>query len=158
MWVVLIVGHNPRLTDCDCPKKILTGELDLRRSRDRDLGIGNHAKVILAPLMIPSTPPVHGAVAVKYGHEGRWSSESMLRHEAYIYEGFPRHLHCDDTPVVPKFYGFYEPSRELDDNCKDCHDFDGKLSTSVYGRMPALLLLEPCGKTVSDYSLSDTDR
>jgi hypothetical protein len=66
--------------------------------------------VLLAPLTIPSTPPVNHDIAVKFG---LLYEPEMLLNEMTIYNAFPRNLQDGDAPVVPKFYGHCVPSSRL---------------------------------------------
>ena len=128
-----------------------TGRLDLRHNKY--LGSGNHSLVALAPFTLPSSvvaPSVRGAVAVKLARP-YFEEHEMLLNEAKIYNAFPRELQegtSDRPPVVPKFYGYYVPSREAFDN----QSYDDKsieqdrkaIWEKIKGVTP-LLLLEPCG-------------
>jgi len=141
-----------------------TGRLDLRHNEY--LGSGNHSQVTLAPLTLPSrvdAPSVRGAVAVKIARSDP-EEHKMLRYEAKIYEAFPRELQegtSDQPPVVPKFYGYYMPSREGFDSQSYDDKFteeDRKAVWEVIEGISPLLLLEACGKPIQATGLSCTDR
>ena len=166
-WYMSLTVTVPQVIDGpdrDCPEKLLTGQLDLRRSDS--LGVGHHSKVFLAPLTFPSTTPrqsVRGAVAVKLS-DPRDGEREMLLNEAKIYNAFPRDLQRGDVPVVPKFYGCYSPyikGSDWDDNGEG----NGNLDKEEWTRemMPKcmitpILLLEACGKAVRTRSLSHSGR
>jgi hypothetical protein len=130
------------------------GQLDLRHTEL--LGIGNHSKVVLAPLTCPSVSSTCRTVAVKFSRP--YADHKMLLNEAKIYNAFPRHLQDGKTPVVPKFYGYYVRLREVydwddGDNGVD-DDLDEQkwksLRTVLLNCITSILLLEACGKPVCD--------
>jgi hypothetical protein len=136
------------------PDHSTTARLDLRRNKY--LGSGNHSQVTLAPLTLPAcaaAPSVRGAVAVKLAKPSPEERE-MLLHEAKIYNAFPRELQegtTDQPPVVPKFYGYYVPSREAFDSQSYDDKFteeDRKAVWETIERVTPLLLLEPCGTPI----------
>jgi len=140
------------------------GRLDLRHSEY--LGSGNHSQVTLAPLTLPSSvaaPSVRGAVAVKIATP-RPEEHEMLRYEAKIYEAFPRELQegtSDQPPVVPKFYGYYKPSREGFDSQSYDDKFTKEDRKAVWEEIKGitrLLLLEACGRSIQAKNVSCTDR
>ncbi|KAH9959957.1 hypothetical protein BC827DRAFT_424009 [Russula dissimulans] len=140
-----------------------TCRLDLRYTRH--LGSGHHSDVVLAPLTLPSsvaTPSVRAAVAVKIAKPHPRERE-MLLNEAKIYNAFPRELQegtSHQAPVVPKFYGYYVPSREAFDSQSydDIIEEDRKVVWNIIRRVTPLLLLEPCGREIRALSLSRTGR
>ncbi|KAI0290149.1 hypothetical protein BC826DRAFT_1028346 [Russula brevipes] len=153
--------YPPRTpTNKDCPNR---GQLDLRCSKY--LGSGNHSKVVLAPLTLPSTaaaPSVRGAVAVKLAREGR-SERDMLLNEAKIYNAFASSLHegcySHGLPIVPKFYGYYVPSLgtlKYDDD--KLTEEDWKTVQQLLRHITPILLLEPCGKQIDPDRLSSESR
>lgn len=141
--------------DCQCPKakapkKLITGQLDLRRFYT--LGRGNHSKVFLAPLSVTSKPTVHGAVAVKFSDPDSGARE-MIRHEAKIYNSFPHDLQTGDVPVVPKFYGCYTPYIKATTNGLEEEEDSWTRETIPNCLAVPILLLEACGKAVCASSL-----
>ncbi|KAI0821235.1 hypothetical protein BC629DRAFT_1459377 [Irpex lacteus] len=124
------------------------------------LGVGHHSLVYRAPLTLP--PPLsassrNGQVTVTAKlalfNTDDWD---MLKHEAEIYNRFPKHLSEDWCgyirinpikhpvpigPVVPKFYGYYEP----------VGDDDKK-------RWSPVLLLEECGRPIEAKDLNSDQR
>jgi hypothetical protein len=92
----------------------------------------------------------------------------MLYNEAEIYDKFPCELQ-ESTPsspaVVPRFYGYYEPSCESVDNYKadDVDEEDaGALRTHICEMLESfispILLLEPCGEVVKVENLKMSNR
>jgi hypothetical protein len=160
---VKLSNLNQVVDSPDSLNELSTGQLDLRCSKR--LGVGNHSEVFLAPLTFPSTTPkstIHGVVAVKLTKSD--DDAQMLRHEAKIYNAFPRDLHEADIPVVPNFYGYYMPHTEVSDrvnNDNDNSNSDEKeweremLSEGIVG---PILLLEACGEPVCADTLSDSGR
>ncbi|KAF8464801.1 hypothetical protein DFH94DRAFT_784617 [Russula ochroleuca] len=157
-------GSKPSVeaSDCDCPKgKVLTAQLDLRHTEL--LGVGHHSKVLLAPLTFPSTPSVRHAVAVKFSLP--YSSHKMLLDEAKIYNAFPRDLQDGNTPIVPKFYGYYVRSTEVFDRDDGNNGGDNDLEkcwksfqTVLLNSITSILLLEACGKPVNTDCLALSQR
>ncbi len=145
------------------PKKLLTGQLDLRCYES--LGVGHHSKVFLAPLTFPSTTPgpfVRGAVAVKFSKPCDEARE-MLLNEAKIYNESPHDLQGGGVPIVPKFYGCYTPYIEVSDLVNNGTE-SGNLDKEGWTRESMLrcmtvpiLLMEACGNAVT-YPLSDSGR
>jgi len=141
-----------------------TGRLDLRHNEYLDSG--NHSQVVLASLTLPSNvaaPSRRGAVAVKLATPNPEAHE-MLLNEAKIYNTFPRELQegtSDQPPVVPKFYGYYVPSREGFDSQSYDDKFteeDRKAVWEAIKGVTPLLLLEACGKPIRATGLSCTER
>ena len=104
---------------------------------------------------------MRGAVAVKFANSDNKARE-MLLNEAKIYNAFPYDLQGGDVPVVPKFYGCYEPRIKVYGRV---YGGNGKLEKEewTYETMPThigfpVLLLEACGKRVCNYRLSDSSR
>jgi hypothetical protein len=91
----------------------------------------------------------------------------MLTNEAKIYAKFPCELQeptPSSLPVVPKFFGYYEPSCEFVDSYK-CEDVDeenaGTMRTHIRKLLDSIspiLLLEPCGKDLNGEKLSESNR
>jgi len=138
------------------------GRLDLRHSKY--LGSGHHSKVVVAPLTLPSSaaaPSVRGAVAVKLARPHPAERE-MLLNEAKIYNAFPRDLQegtSHQPPVVPKFYGYYVPSREaFDSQSYKFNEEDRKVVWKAIKGVTPLLLLEACGREIKAPLLSRTER
>jgi hypothetical protein len=128
------------------------GQLDLRRKQE--LGGGHHSHVFLAPLTLPSRAgPTNYKVAVKVATDDL-EDKRMLQKEAEMYNDFPRELQKStrsSPPVVPRFYGYYEPSfgeRKLN------HFTEYMLGSII----TPMLLLEPCGKEIRCKMLSKSDR
>jgi hypothetical protein len=144
------------------------GQLDLRRKKE--LGNGNHSRVFLAPLTLPSyVGPTTYEVAVKV--PARSSPDMvMLGHEAEIYQKFPVELQestPSSPPVVPKFYGYYVPappsilasSYEGDDGDEeDASTVRKNICELLKPSISHILLLEPCGKQVRCKTLSKSDK
>ena len=90
----------------------------------------------------------------------------MLLNEAKIYNAFPRNLQDGDTPIVPKFYGYYMPSTEASDLDDSNHgDADGldkekwkAVRKALLGSNTSILLVEACGKPVGSCSLTGSAR
>ena len=146
------------------------GQLDLRRKQE--LGNGNHSRVFLAPLALPSCAgPTTYEVAVKVAG-GSSSDREMLRDEAVMYEEFPAKLQestLSKPPVVPNFYGYYMPALSLLSESSDESDDDNgdkedvrtaqKHVCQLLGcTLSFILLLEPCGKPVECKTLSKSDK
>jgi hypothetical protein len=141
------------------------GELDLRQSHY--LGLGSHSYVYRAPLALPTCagPTRQVEVAVKLTNSMTY--KDMLANEAKIYAKFPCELQestPSSPPVVPKFFGYYEPSCDFVDSYK-CEDGDeenaGTMRTHIrklLDNISPILLLEPCGKAVEGGMLSESDR
>ncbi|KAI0918510.1 hypothetical protein AcV5_002486 [Taiwanofungus camphoratus] len=126
------------------------------------MGVGHHSLVYRAALTLPppltaNSPSGQVAVAAKLAIP-QSPARSMLKHEAYIYDKFPKHLmqdwsgynlvapHKYPVPVhavVPTFYGYYIP----DDNCK------ANASSGQYDLSP-ILLVEDCGTPIDPEKLS----
>lgn len=143
------------------------GELDLRKGQF--LGNGGHSYVYLAPLTLSSSaePIRQVEVAVKLTNSFTFTGKDLLTNEAEIYAKFPCELQestPSSPPVVPKFFGYYEPSCEFVDSYK-CEDGDeedaGTMRThirKVLNNISPILLLEPCGKDVDVEKLSKSAR
>ena len=107
--------------------------------------------------MLPCTgtaPSQVDSVAVKLAKSSLDSD--MLWTEGKIYNTFPRALQegcLHAPPVVPKFYGLYVPSEELDYPELSAEELDA-VREMIKGITP-ILLLEPCGQQVEDPSLTD---
>lgn len=94
----------------------------------------------------------------------------MLRNEAKIYAKFPCELQestPSSPPVVPKFFGYYEPSCDLLDSYKREDGDEEDASTIpaperhivwVLNNISPILLLEPCGRAVEAEELSNSFR
>lgn len=86
----------------------------------------------------------------------------MLTNEAEIYAKFPCELQestPSSPPVVPKFFGYYEPSHDLLDRYRRENGDEENASTVptlsfVLNNISPILLLEPCGRAVKDGELS----
>lgn len=93
--------------------------------------------------------------------------KQMLVHEAKIYDKFPCELQGStpsSQPVVPRSYGYYEPSCDSLDNYK-VDDGDEELASKVQcwvhlikSFIKPMLLLEPCGKQVEVEKLSTSNK
>ena len=137
------------------------GKLDLRQSQH--LGDGHHSYVYLAPLTLPlhAGPTRQVEVAVKV-RKSDFFSQRMLTNEAEIYAKFPCELQestPSSPPVVPKFFGYYEPSHDLLDRYRPENGDEENASTVptlrfVLNNISPILLLEPCGRAVKDGELS----
>ncbi|KAI0090881.1 hypothetical protein BDY19DRAFT_938093 [Irpex rosettiformis] len=153
-------------TDLKIPEVCRTRETiaHLYLHQKNRLGVGNHSLVYRSPLALP--PPLsaqsrNGNVVVTaklamYNQEDR----QMLRHEAMIYDKMPKHMSEDWCgynliapilqpvpvgPVVPKFFGLYEPV--------------GDDKRYPYKRQwSPILLMEECGKPVNPKRLSVDER
>jgi hypothetical protein len=91
----------------------------------------------------------------------------MLENEAKIYDKFP----CDlqestpsSPPVVPKFFGYYEPSCESvdsytseDGNEEDARKVQEDVAELLQVTISPILLLEPCGKPMKQDMMCDTE-
>ena len=130
-------------------------------------GCGSHSYIYLASLTLPScVGPTLYEVAVKVPMAFE-EDKQMLVHEAKIYDKFPRELQestPSSPPVVPRFYGYYEPSCESLDNYKG-DDGDEELASKVRcwvqfikAFIEPMLLLEPCGKQVEVERLSTSNK
>ena len=141
------------------------------------LGEGHHSTVRRAPLQLPSPLSAFGqhrmvTVAVKRSF-ATVSARKFLRHEAGIFNLFPRHLqeeYCGYNlvspirhpvpvgAVVPKFYGYYVPIANdgswQDETYEGCSEDD---MSQAAGTSP-LLLMEECGDPVVPRKFSIDDR
>jgi hypothetical protein len=154
------------LKDSDTLEHHTIGQLDL--SGKQKLGDGSHSHVYLAPLSLPACagPSLCREVAVKIAMY--WYEQDMLVNEAKIYDKFPYELQDftpSSTPIVPRFYGYYEPSCESVDGYKgDDGDEKDAITVREHVRMllqrftSPLLLLEPCGVQVNVDMLSQSNK
>jgi hypothetical protein len=115
------------------------GELDLRQSHY--LGLGSHSYVYRAPLALPTCagPTRQVEVAVKLTNSMTY--KDMLANEAKIYAKFPCELQestPSSPPVVPKFFGYYEPSCDFVDSYK-CEDGDEENAGTMRTHIPSYL-------------------
>ena len=141
------------------------------------LGEGHHSTVRRVPLQLP--PPLsafgpHRMVTVAAKRSfATVSARKFLRHEAGIFNLFPRHLqeeYCGYNlvspirhpvpvrAVVPKFYGYYVPIAQ-DGTWRD-DTYEGRREddfTQVEGASP-ILLMEECGDPVEPRKFSIDDR
>ncbi|KAN0135862.1 hypothetical protein V8E53_006314, partial [Lactarius tabidus] len=141
------------------------GQLDLRQRQS--LGKGSHSYVYLAPLTLPSCAGPTRQVEVAIKLTNYFTYKEMLTNEAKIYAKFPWELQeptPSSLPVVPKFFGYYEPSCEFVDSYK-CEDVDeenaGTMRTHIRKLLDSIspiLLLEPCGKDLNGEKLSESSR
>lgn len=127
-------------------------EAHLYLDRDGLLGVGHHSNVYRATLTLPDglsarTPTGQVTVAAKTAfHYGE--ARSLLKNEGEIYNAMPRHLSEEwcglimvpplnwpvpAGPIVPKFYGYYTPTKANGDS-------EASLSP--------ILLMEECGTRV----------
>ncbi|KAF8268121.1 hypothetical protein EI94DRAFT_1800879 [Lactarius quietus] len=117
------------------------GQLDL--SQQRHLGTSNHSPCTT------HTPVGCWAISV---------DRYMLENEAKIYDKFPSELQeftPSSVPIVPKFFGYYEPSCESVDNYKsdDGNEEDAKrvredVLKLLQITVSPILLIESCGKPI----------
>jgi hypothetical protein len=139
------------------------------------LGTGHHSLVHRASLRLPpplaaNSPTGEVTVAAKVAFQ-EWSARELLDNEAKIYDAFPEHLMenwCglnlvapikEPVPVgavVPRFYGYYLPVKEDDDNVKEKSESDDVRSNDQ-NRSP-ILLLEECGSPIEPGSFSQDER
>ncbi|KAI0688990.1 hypothetical protein BC835DRAFT_1229317, partial [Cytidiella melzeri] len=120
-------------------------------------GVGHHSLVYRAPLELP--PPLSArsrngrvTVAAKIAMLGG-SERAMLENEAKIYDEMPKHMFEDWCgynlvtpvphpvpvgPVLPKFYGYYEPVK----------------NAQYRDRSSPILLLEECGEPIEPHKLT----
>ena len=159
-------------TTCDMSKdsytleRRLIGHLDL--GRKEKLGDGSHSHVYLAPLSLQTCAgqSLRCDIAVKiarYRYE-----KAMFVKEARIYDKFPCELQEStplSTPVVPRFYGYYEPSCESADSYKgDDGDEEDASTVRQHVReflgstISPMLLLEPCGEQIDVGMLSQSNK
>jgi hypothetical protein len=89
----------------------------------------------------------------------------MLLDEAKIYNAFPRDLQDGNTPIVPKFYGYYVRSTEVFDRDDGNNGGDNDLEkcwksfqTVLLNSITSILLLEACGKPVNTDCLALSQR
>ncbi|KAI0090884.1 hypothetical protein BDY19DRAFT_938114 [Irpex rosettiformis] len=127
-------------------------------------GVGHHSLVYRAPLALPPPLSAHSRngkviVTAKLAMHNL-DDQEMLRHEAMIYNKMPKHMSEDWCgynfvapvvqpvpvgPVVPKFYGFYEP-------VEDDERYPYKRECSP------ILLMEECGRPIVPKRLSADER
>lgn len=156
------------------PEKTPTAQLFLYRSEK--MGEGNHSCVYRASLRLP-TPlyardSPHNVVFVVAKLLSHWYEKDSLDNEANMYERFEKHLAEDwcgfnqvegmkqpvkAQAVVPKFYGYYLPDEENDDN-KTAGGED-KSQNNRWGRYDwtlgsPILLLENCGTQIEPVMLT----
>jgi hypothetical protein len=136
------------------------------------LGTGHHSMVHDAILQLPS-PLIsrdgknHVRVAAKtcFMSPEKAEARDLFVNEAKVYDRMPRHLTDDYTgyvrvypirepvpvqAVVPKFYGYYTPMKEVVDE-------DGQKSEVVDTSKSGIMLLENCGTPVDLKKLSGDD-
>ena len=145
-----------------CKSRDLVAHLYLHRKNR--FGMGHHSLVYRAPLSLP--PPLSAqsrngkvSVTVKLAMNNDEDRE-MLRHEGSIYNKFPKHMSEDWCgynmikpirqpvpvgPVVPKFYGLYEP---VGDDERYPYNEDWS----------PILLVEECGTPIEPGELSVDER
>ena len=87
----------------------------------------------------------------------------MLEHEAEIYDKFPCELQestPSSPPVVPKFFGYYEPSCESvysyqgdDGDEEDAKRVQEDVAKLLQVTISPILLLEHCGKPMKEHTI-----
>lgn len=142
-------------------------EAQLHLAHQNRMGVGNHSLVHRAPLTLPEPLSAHSrngkvTVAAKSAFSN-YRARELFENEAKIYNLFPEHLSQDWCgynlvtpikhpvpvgPVVPKFFGYYVPTR---DDGSPFHVFDA-------GAPSPILLLEECGNPVAPEKFSADER
>ncbi|KAJ7906202.1 hypothetical protein B0H13DRAFT_1619636, partial [Mycena leptocephala] len=149
------------------------------------LGVGNHSVVHRAALRLPvplsaRSPTGEVTVAAKTGFSNE-EARRLLLNEGKIYGAFPKHLQEDwcgmnlvapithPVPVhavVPKFYGYYVPHEEEDED-EDAARTDEKdalcafkrsASYQAWNKVSPILLLEECGSPILPQKFTADDR
>ncbi|KDQ10306.1 hypothetical protein BOTBODRAFT_36409, partial [Botryobasidium botryosum FD-172 SS1] len=133
-------------------------------SRDHPLGTGHSAAVWRAELELPGQGELGAGqrftVAAKIA-DGSFVADQHLRNEARMYSLFPEHLSQEWAgfvvippvyypvpvgPVVPHFYGLYQPEQRLAYPSPDAEGDEPRL----------LMLIEECGKPIEKTNLSSS--
>ncbi|EKM57233.1 uncharacterized protein PHACADRAFT_254886 [Phanerochaete carnosa HHB-10118-sp] len=158
--------HRDKARDLEQPTSPKR-EAHLHLAHQNRMGVGNHSLVYRAPLTLPVPLSAHSrngkvTVAAKSAFP-KFRARELLANEAKMYSRFPEHLSQDWCgynlvtpikhpvpvgPVVPKFFGYYVPTRG-----------DGSLVDVFDAGVPSpVLLLEECGKPVTPGKFSADER